>query len=475
MEWLTWLDAPHAELARQVLQRGTALIFAVAFLSTLLQFPALAGERGLSPAPRFIAAGGLDSLPSLFRIRYSDRLLRTLCLICIAIALALVAGLPQAGPPWLPMLAFLILWAVYLSILPIGQTFWGYGWELLLVEAGFTVAFLGSHEVAPPIPILLLVCWLVFRLELGAGLIKIRGGREWRDLTALAFHHETQPMPGPLSRRAHLLPRWFHKGEVLGNHVAQLGAPWLLFLPQPIASIGAAVIIATQGWLVLTGNFAWLNWLTIALAFAAVDDRVVAWLVPAWDASHDYAPTPAWFQVVVLAVAVLVVALSIPAARNLLSRRQLMNASFNRFRIANAYGAFGTVTKRRDEVIVEGTESEAPDAGWQEYGFRGKPGDPARRPPWLAPHHERLGWQLWFLALGARGPWFPVLLERLLEADPATLRLLAHDPFDGQPPHWIRARTFRYRFATHEERRRTGLTWIREEVGTLVAPIRRRT
>lgn len=474
MEWLTWLDAPHAELARQVLQRGTALIFAVAFLSTLLQFPALAGERGLSPAPRFIRAGGLDGLPSLFRIRYSDHLLRTLCAVCIAIALALVAGLPQAGPPWLPMLAFLTLWAVYLSILPIGQTFWGYGWELLLVEAGFTVAFLGSHEVAPPLPILLLVCWLVFRLELGAGLIKIRGGREWRDLTALTFHHETQPMPGPLSRRAHLLPRWFHKGEVLGNHVAQLGAPWLLFLPQPIATVGAAIIIATQGWLVLTGNFAWLNWLTIVLAFAAVDDRVVAWLVPAWEASHEYAPTPAWFQVVVLLVTALVVALSIPAARNLLSRRQLMNASFNRFRIANAYGAFGTVTKRRDEVIVEGTSSETPDAGWQEYGFRGKPGDPARRPPWLAPHHERLGWQLWFLALGARGPWFPMLLERLLEADPATLRLLGHDPFDGRPPRWIRARTFRYRFATHEEHRRTSLTWIREEVGTLVPPIRRR-
>src|SRR5690606_37858859 len=139
------------------------------------------------------------------------------------------------GPPWLPMLAFLAPWVVYLSILPIGQVFYGFGWELLLCEAGFLVAFLGSDASAPPTLTLLLLVWLVFRLEFGAGMIKIRGGREWRDLTALTYHHETQPMPGPLSRTAHLLPRWFHKGEVVGNHIAQLVAPWFLLLAAFVA------------------------------------------------------------------------------------------------------------------------------------------------------------------------------------------------------------------------------------------------
>ena len=531
MDWaalLAWLDAPHAELARQVLQRGTAAVFAVAFLSTLLQFPALLGERGLLPAPHYIQAGGLQGQPSIFRWHYSDRFLRILCLICIAIALTLVAGLPQLGPPWLPMLAFLLLWAVYLSILPIGQVFYGFGWELLLCEAGFLMAFLGSDASPPPTLTLLLVVWLVFRLEFGAGMIKIRGGREWRDLTALTFHHETQPMPGPLSRTAHLLPRWFHKGEVLGNHAAQLVAPWVLLVcaaasigavpgdalraaTDPgvvsaasasavlsavlgaIASAAAAVVILTQLWLVITGNFAWLNWITIVVAFAAVDDRAVAWLLPGWLAddgppTHAYAPTPVWFSILVALVFLGYLWLSIPAARNLCSRRQLMNASFNRLRLANAYGAFGTVTKVRDEIVIEGapfvegsaTQTSGADApgraappadGWLEYGFRGKPGDVRRVPGWFAPYHLRLDWLMWFLALGSYGRWFDVLLERLLEADPATLRLLGHDPFDGERPQWVRARVYRYRFATRLEKRETGQVWMREERGLLVAPM----
>lgn len=495
MDWtslVAWLDAPHAELARQVLQRGTAAIFAVAFLSTFLQFPALLGERGLSPAPRSIAAGGLDGQPSIFRWHYSDRFLRILCVVCIAIALALVTGFLQSGPPWAPMLAFLALWIVYLSILPIGQVFYGFGWELLLCEAGFLMAFLGSDDHAPPTLALLLVVWLVFRLEFGAGMIKLRGGREWRDLTALTFHHETQPMPGPFSRLAHLAPLWWHKVEVLGNHVAQLVAPWVLLVCAAgaigtvggpageltavlgaIATGAAAVMILTQGWLVLTGNFAWLNWITIVVAFAAVDDRAVAWLLPAWAADHDYAPTPIWFSILVGLVFFVYVWLSIPSARNLASKRQLMNASFNRLRLANAYGAFGTVTKRRDEIVIEGSMADAPaDDDWVEYEFKGKPGDVRRVPGWFAPYHLRLDWLMWFLALGQYGAWFRVLLERLLEADRPTLRLLGHDPFDGERPRWVRARVYRYRFATRAEKRATGQVWMREDRGLLVAPMR---
>lgn len=494
MDWSAiadWLDAPHAELARQVLQRGTAAVFAVAFLSTFMQFPALLGERGLSPAPRYIAAGGLEGQPSIFRWHYSDRFLRILCVVCIAIALALVTGFLQSGPPWAPMLAFLALWIVYLSILPIGQVFYGFGWELLLCEAGFLVAFLGADDHAPPTLALLLIIWLVFRLEFGAGMIKLRGGREWRDLTALMFHHETQPMPGPLSRWAHLAPAWWHRTEVVGNHVAQLVAPWLLLVcavaavggvgqqAEPVTAVlgavataAALVMVLTQGWLVLTGNFAWLNWITIVLAFAAVDDRAVAWLLPAWPTDHGYEPTPLWFSILVGLVFVAYVWLSIPSVRNLASKRQLMNASFNRLRLANAYGAFGTVTKRRDEIVIEGTMADAPgEDDWVEYGFKGKPGDVRRVPGWFAPYHLRLDWLMWFLALGQRGTWFRVLLVRLLEADAPTLRLLGRDPFDGERPRWVRARVYRYRFATRAEKRETGQIWMREDRGLLVAPM----
>ena len=106
-------------------------------------------------------------------------------------------------------------------------------------------------------------------------MIKLRGDPCWRNLTCLYYHHETQPMPGPLSWFFHHLPKPLHRVEVAGNHFAQLVVPFALFAPQPVASVAAAIVIVTQLWLVLSGNFAWLNWLTIILAVSAIDQSVV--------------------------------------------------------------------------------------------------------------------------------------------------------------------------------------------------------
>ncbi|MDQ1513934.1 MAG: hypothetical protein QOC59_1776, partial [Microbacteriaceae bacterium] len=143
-----WFAATDAEFARQVLQRGVAAVYVLAFVSTARQFPALLGEHGLLPVPRFLAR--MRPGPTLFRWRYSDRLLAVVCWTGVTVALALVLGLPQRGPDWLPMLAFLAIWGLYLSIVSVGQTFYGFGWETLLLEAGFTVAFLGSDSSPPP-------------------------------------------------------------------------------------------------------------------------------------------------------------------------------------------------------------------------------------------------------------------------------------------------------------------------------------
>ena len=154
VEWLSWFDARDYEFARQVLQRGTAALYFLAFLSTLNQFPALLGERGLLPVPDFLGVVRRMGRPTLFRWRYSDRLLRAVCIFGLAVSALLVLGLPQTGPPWLPMIAFLALWFLYMSIVNVGQTFYGFGWEVLLLEAGFTVAFLGSDQTPPPATIL---------------------------------------------------------------------------------------------------------------------------------------------------------------------------------------------------------------------------------------------------------------------------------------------------------------------------------
>lgn len=476
MEWLSWFDAQDYEVARQVLQRGTAGLYFLAFLSTLNQFPALLGERGLLPVPDFLDMARRMRRPTLFRWRYSDRLLRSVCWVGLAVSATLVFGVPQTGPPWVPMLAFLALWFLYMSIVNVGQTFYGFGWEILLLEAGFTVAFLGSDQTPPPTTILLLIVWLVFRLEFGAGMIKIRGGKEWRDLTAMFYHHETQPMPGPLSRQAHLLPLPLHKVEVVGNHFAQLVVPFFLFAPQPLASIAAGIIIVTQLWLVATGNFAWLNWSAIVLAFAAVSDPVAHAVFPFIPVEWHRGTQPTvWWTGVVLAVTALLLVLSYRPLRNLFSRRQLMNASFNRWRLVNAYGAFGTVTKQRIEVVVEGTLEEQPDAAaplWQEYGFKGKPGDIRRLPRQWAPYHLRLDWLMWFLPLRTvHEDWFYAFLDRLLMADAPTLGLLHKDPFDGGRPRWVRVRTYLYRFSSRAEFRESGHRWVRVPLYEAIPPL----
>lgn len=481
------------EFARQVLQRGIAALYLVAFVSTLNQFRPLLGERGLLPAPELLewartSPRGRRMLRlTVFRYAaYTDRRLAALCWTGIAIAVLLVSGIPQLLSPWAAMACFLALWLGYMSIVSIGQTFYGFGWEMLLLEAGFLAAFLGSDAEPPATVVIVLFWWLVFRLEFGAGMIKIRGGREWRDLTALTYHHETQPMPGPLSRQAHLLPRWFHRGEVLGNHFAQLVAPWFLFapllglfVPGPwpaiVGASAAAIVIATQLWLIITGNFAWLNWATVVIAFSAIG-------LPGIGAPSTPAPSdPPWlvdaiplpWLIVTSAVGVLYLMLSWAPLRNLFAHRQLMNASFNRWQLANAYGAFGTVTKQRIEIVVEGTADEDPDAAtWREYEFKGKPGDVRRIPRQFAPYHLRLDWLMWFLPLGrSLEDWFTVFLVRLLQADAPTLGLLARDPFAGERPRWVRAVAYRYRFTTRDEFRDSRARWVRDRRRVVFDPI----
>ena len=317
--------------------------------------------------------------------------------------------------------------------------------------------------------VLWLLRWLAFRLEFGAGLIKWRGDRCWRELTCLDYHHETQPMPGPLSWFFHRLPKPLHRVETAANHVAQLVVPFGLLLPQPVATIAALVVIVTQLWLVLSGNFSWLNWLTIVIALAAVDSSAVV-------QPRSYDPAPLWYVVLVCAVTALVVALSYWPVRNMISRGQQMNASFNSLHLVNTYGAFGSVTRLRHEIVIEGTDDErtTEQTRWREYEFRGKPGDVHRLPRQFAPYHLRLDWLMWFAALspGYASGWFELLVVRLLDGDRDTLRLLRHNPFPDAPPTYVRALLYRYRFTTWQERRETGDWWHRTLVREFLPPVR---
>jgi hypothetical protein len=461
--------APDYTIARLVIERGLALIYLIGFVVAIRQFPALCGERGLEPARWFLDRTRFLDAPSLFHWGYSDRRLRLVAWTGVVVSALLLLGLPQQTVLPVTMAAWLVLWVLYQSISNIGGTFYSFGWESLLLEAGFLAIFLGNDEIAPPWLVLLAFRWLAFRVEFGAGLIKLRGDPCWRDLTCMRFHHETQPMPNPLSWFFHRLPGPLHRLEALGNFIAQLVLPFGLFLPQPFASIAAILMVGTQLYLVVSGNYAWLNWVTILAIVAGIAN-------PDGAAAAGFAPAPAWFNVAVVVLVLVIVILSWWPVRNMASPRQAMNASFNPFRLVNTYGAFGTVSRERIELVIEGTDATTPegDNDWREYGFKGKPDDPSRLPPQVAPYHLRLDWLLWFIPLSPRygGDWFVRFAARLLEGDRPTLALLRRNPFPADPPRYVRARFFRYRFTTWQERRATGDWWVRQYEADYLPPVR---
>jgi hypothetical protein len=456
-------------LARFAFQRGLAFIYLLAFVVALNQFPALLGENGLLPVPQFLGFVTFRRAPSIFHFHYSDRFFRAICFAGILLSAFALSSFSERGPLWISIAGWSLLYILYLSIMNVGQTFYGFGWESMLLEAGFLAILLGSNGMIVPVPLIFLLRWMLFRVEFGAGLIKLRGDPCWRNLTCLDYHHQTQPLPNPLSSYFHHLPSSFHRLEVIGNFAAQLVVPWGLFLPQPVAGICGALIILTQMWLFISGNYSWLNLLTMLLAVSSFSNAQLQPILRMRVPNALY--SPAACEWVIVAFTVIVIVLSYWPVHNMLSRRQIMNTSFNRYHLVNTYGAFGSVTKTRYEIIIEGTEDEAVSEQtlWKEYEFKAKPGDPRRRPPQIAPYHLRLDWLMWFAAMSPvydymQHPWLIILIQKLLQNDAAALKLIRVNPF-AEGPKIIRARLYRYRFASAKERRETGVWWIRSLAG----------
>ena len=451
--------------SRFLFERGLALVYLIAFIVVVNQFIPLLGERGLLPVPRFIAAVSFRLSPSLFYLRATDGVFRAAGWLGILLSLVALVGLVYHRSGITAGIVWGLLWLLYLSFVNVGQTFYGFGWESLLLEAGFFTIFAGAGNIAPAALLNWIYRWTLFRLMFGAGLIKIRGDACWLDLTCLDYFYETQPIPNALSWYFHWLPRPILHGGVVFNHVAELIVPFGYFLPQPFAGIAGLITIVFQLTLIIGGNLSWLNWLTVVLALTTLDHRFLSWLpVPV----PSLQPMPTSQRATTWVLGLLVAALSIPPTVNMLSPNQVMNTSFNPLHLVNTYGAFGSITKERYEVAIEGTAAATVDeqTPWREYQFKGKPGDPARRPAQIAPYHLRLDWLMWFAAMGRADdePWFPELMVKLLQGQKDAVGLLAHNPFPDHPPRWIRARIYRYTFTTRAERQATGRWWNRELV-----------
>ena len=469
-------------LARLLVQRALAAFYLIAFAVALLQFKPLLGEHGLLPVPAFLNRVRFREAPGLFCWRYSDRLLDAVAWAGVALSVVALTGLSERGPFWLSLSIWLVLWFLYLSLVNAGQKFYGFGWESMLLEAGFLTAFMGPWWMKPSLIPVLALRWMLFRTELGAGLIKLRHDRCWRELTCLFWHYETQPLPNPLSWYFHRLPQFMHRFSVLFSHFVQVIVPFGLFAPQPFASIAGGLIIFHQLWLIISGNYSWLNWLTVALGITAFSDSILAMIIPV---TLPQTISPSLFVNVLLYVlAAATVLLSIQPVLNLLSKNQVMNYTYNRFHLINTYGAFGSVTRKRYEIVIEGTDDPyiSAQTRWKEYEFKAKPGDPRRMPPQMAPYHLRLDWLMWFLPFPVTvGPsaiyvpgyelWFLRLIQRLLENDRPTLKLLRHNPFNDSPPRFVRALFYEYHYTDWHEKKETGAWWRRELIDVYLPPV----
>jgi Lipase maturation factor len=488
MDWTRGArEEPGYWLTRFLVLRLLGLVYFVAFLCLVEQLLPLLGARGLLPIPLFLRhvseragspGAGFLRVPSLFWLDASDGFLQAAAWAGVVLSIPVVLGFANG-------LLMAVLWALYMSFVHVGQDWYGFGWEIQLLETGFLAIFLCPPLDAHPFPrrppppeIIWLLRWLTFRIMLGAGLIKLRGDPCWRRLTCLYYHYETQPIPNPLSRTLHFMPRWFHRAGVLFNHLTELVAPWFVFWPRR-ARLGAGVVmVAFQLFLIFSGNLSFLNWLTLVPILACFDDAFLSRFLPralvrASARAADTAVPVRAQRLVAGAVVALVALLSIAPVRNLLSGRQVMNTSFDRLDLVNTYGAFGSVGRERDEIVLEGTDDAVPgdDADWRPYEFRCKPGDPMRRPCVISPYHYRLDWLMWFAAMSRpeQYPWSLHLVWKLLHGDPGVLGLLVNDPFPGAPPRFIRATLYRYRFARSDDP--GGAWWTRERIGTWLPPL----
>jgi Lipase maturation factor len=482
--------APRATylFTRFAVLRLLGLVYFVAFFSAVRQVGPLIGHRGLLPADALLAgevaeAGSRSAafweVPTLFVwTRASDAVLLGACWVGTLLSLAVLAGVTHAGVQ-------LALWALYLSLVQVGQIFYGYGWEYQLLETGFLAVFLCPlrsfapfPETAPPPVVSWLLRWLAFRVMLGAGLIKLRGDPCWRDLTCLVYHYETQPVPSPLSYLLHALPRAVHQGGVLVNHLVEIGVPWFAFGPRRARHVAGVLLVAFQVVLILSGNLSFLNWLTIVPALACFDDSALGRLFPAAIRARtlalaERAEPGRLARRVSFALAAVVAVLSVQPVLNLLSPGQAMNASFDRLHLVNTYGAFGSVGRERFEVILEGTSDAVlgDHTVWRAYELPCKPGDVRRRPCMISPYHYRLDWQMWFAAFTGpeRQPWLVHLVYQLLRGEPGVKRLLAGDPFPEHPPRYVRGELYKYRFTRPGDG--SGAWWERTRVASYLRPL----
>ncbi len=505
---------PTYHIATAIFLRVLGGIYLIAFVSLWTQVSGLVGDDGILPVEDYLTSAShffatkqphtsvVWNIPTLLWLSPHDGMLHFLCAIGSVLSLLLIVG-------FAPLLVLILLWVSYLSLFHGGQVFLGFQWDILLLEAGFVAIFVAPStwrsklfaDPHPPRLAIWLVWWLLFRLMLESGAVKLTWNdwafgpddsvmpNTWESLTALNYHYWTQPLPTWISWYVAKLPEWFQKLSVVITLGIELILPWFIFGPRVLRMIACGGIILLMIFISATGNYTFFNLLTVGLALTLLDDR--AWpqffqqrISVDEELGSQRRIVRNLFLVPFACFAILVGIMQVKEAalpREHPQARLPSRLGISQFLLVNDYGLFRQMTQTRPEIVIEGSDDAV---AWKPYEFRWKPGDPSRRPRFNAPHQPRLDWQMWFEALkwerikkitgsvnpGYMSPWFQSFIEQLLHGNRQVVGLLTATPKLGdradQPPKYIRAVLYQYRFTDKAEGWATGEWWHREQVLT---------
>jgi predicted DCC family thiol-disulfide oxidoreductase YuxK len=497
--WGQHVEQPDYFLTRWIFLRALGAIYLIAFISLWTQIGGLIGHNGILPTDQFMSAAaqqcdaqGIGAerfhlLPTLCWFDSSDNFLNFQCAAGTILAVLLIFGIAPA-----PCLA--LLWLLYLSLMTVGRDFLEFQWDNLLLEAGFLSIFFAPLQWLPKFsrttPLQKIVLWLLrlllFKLMFSSGCVKLASGDpNWRNLTALTFHYQTQPLPTWIAWYANQLPLWFQKFSCAMMFGIELGAPLLIFAPRRIRFFAGSATAFLQILILLTGNYTFFNFLTLALCLLLLDDFALQKFLPRKLLHLFSINSPVstitnkfkWPRVLTIPLAIVYAAISIfqiitifGVQTDLLYPIAAIGEWLAPFRTVNSYGLFAVMTTERREIIVEGSDD---GVRWLPYEFKYKPSDVKKCPAFVAPHQPRLDWQMWFAALGSyeQNSWFENFCLRLLQGSPQVLSLLEKNPFPNKPPRYIRAELYNYQFTNFAERRATGAWWKRELIGEYLPPV----
>lgn len=460
-------DVSTYTTAAVVFPRILGFVFFWAFGAFIFQIRGLIGQNGILPISSFLFSVGryygrnkYFLVPTLFWLNCSDKMLMGVVFLGTFLSILLMLGI-------FPALLLILLYILYLSIITAGQDFLSFGWEGFLLEVSVHAFFI-SLSAIPNSVIWFSVYLLLIRFHFFAGFVKLQSGdRNWRNLMALTFHYQTQPIANTQAWFFHKLPVWFHQLSCAFMFFVEMVAPFGVFLTDEVRMWVWIGFVSLQLLIWFTGNFSFLNYLTVALCMVLLNNHYYD-LFFGIKPSGSLPETSTWLDAFLSICGGVLCLLQLMRSWQQIKPNPFLYGILRElapYHLANRYGIFAVMTTKRYEIVIEGSLD---GIDWKEYSFKHKASEVSRRPKRISPYQPRIDWQAWFLPFSDYDsePWFRSFLGHLLKGTPEVLALIKGNPFQDAPPNYVRALIYDYTFSSWDEKKATGNWWHRELVGS---------